>query len=276
YVSLRAVKRDVVRSMLKFGAPYIPTTMMWLVTSTSDRYIVTAYSGSAENGLYAAAYKLPTLLLLVCGVFIEAWQFSVVKDADESEREDFFSSVYKIYMGIIFIGASIIIAGSKIMTDILMSDTYYSSWRYVPVLTLAMTFSALVSFLGSVYFLEKKSLMSMLTAMSGAVINIVINFMLIPERGAMGAAVATFISYAAVYAIRAYDTKFYVRFNLHNIKLIINTAVLLLQTVVMVGEIRFWKYIQAACVIFMLVFNGKDIFAFACKILKKLKKQKTF
>ena len=273
YVSLRSITRDTVRSMLRFGVPYIPTTMMWLVTSASDRYIVTAYRGVAENGLYAAAYKLPTVLLLVCGVFIEAWQFSVVKDATREEREGFFSSVYKTYMGIIFIGGSVIIAGAKILTRLLMSDDDYSSWQYVPVLTLAMVFSALVSFLGSVYFLEKKSAMSMITATSGAVINIILNFVLIPKRGAMGAAVATLISYAAVYAIRAYDTGFYVHFNRHTIRMMINAAVLAIQAFVMVEAIAYWRYIQLACVAFMLIFNGKDIFLFALDIAKKIFKK---
>lgn len=274
YISPCTVNRDTLRSMLKFSIPYIPTTMMWLITSACDRYIVTAYRGSAENGLYAAAYKLPTVLLLVCGVFLEAWQFSVVKDADGTERESFFSDVYKNYMGIIFMGASVIIAGSKILTRLLLADSYYSSWQYVPVLVLAMTFSALVSFLGSVYFLEKKSLLSMLTAMSGAIINVVVNFILIPERGAMGAAVATFISYAAVYAIRAYDTRFYVKFNLHTVKLVINTAVLLLQAFVMIEAVRYWKYMQIAAVGYMLVFNGREIFASVCKIAKKFLKNR--
>ncbi|MBO5204247.1 MAG: polysaccharide biosynthesis C-terminal domain-containing protein [Clostridia bacterium] len=272
-LSVRSVNKSTLKEMLKFSIPYIPTTMMWLITSASDRYIVTAYCGSAENGLYAAAYKLPTLLTLVCGVFIEAWQFSVVKDADESEREGFFSAVFKNYMGIIFMGASLIIAGSKIFTSILLADSYYESWQYVPVLVISTAFSALVSFLGSVYFLEKKSVMSMATSMAGAAINVILNFALIPKRGAMGAAVATLISYAAVYAIRAYDTKFYVRFKLHTPKVIINTTVLILQSVVMIGEIPYWKYVQVAIVAFMLVFNGKDIFMALRSVFRKIIKK---
>jgi O-antigen/teichoic acid export membrane protein len=259
YISLRALNKATLKDMLKFSIPYIPTTIMWLITSASDRYIVTAYCGSAENGLYAAAYKLPTLLTLVCGVFIEAWQFSVVKDADEKERAGFFSSVYKNYMGIIFMGAAVIIAGSKILTRLLMADTYYLSWKYVPVLVIATTFSALVSFLGSVYFLEKKSVMSMLTSMAGALINVVLNFVMIPERGAMGAAVATVISYIAVFAIRTYDTRFYVKFDMHIVKLLINTMSIAVQTFIMVSEIRYWRYAQLAVVAFILIFNGKDI-----------------
>ncbi len=273
YISPRALNKDTLRSMLRFSIPYIPTTMLWLITSASDRYIVTAYRGSAENGLYAAAYKLPTLLLLVCGVFIEAWQFSVVKDADEEERADFFSQVFKNYSGIIFMGASVIIAGSKILTELLLAPSYYISWEYVPPLTLAMSFSALVSFLGSIYFLEKKSLLSMLTAMAGAGINVVLNFLLIPEHGAMGAAVATLISYAAVYAIRAYDTRFYVKFNMHTPRVLINTAIVTAQALVMVAGLRYWKYLQLAAVLFMLLFNGRELFATGVKIMGKFFKK---
>jgi O-antigen/teichoic acid export membrane protein len=272
FISFRAINGKIMRDMLKFSIPYIPTTIMWLITSASDRYIVTAYCGNAENGLYAAAYKLPTLLTLVCGVFIEAWQFSVVKDADESEREGFFSTVYKNYMGIIFMGAAVIIGGSKILTRLLLADSYYESWQFVPVLVIATTFSALVSFFGSVYFLEKKSVMSMLTSMAGALVNVVLNFVLIPERGAMGAAVATVISYVAVYAIRAYDTRFYVRFNMHTVKLIINTLLVTAEAFIMISEMRYWRYATLAIMAFILVFNGKDILMalkpIAAKILK--------
>ena len=136
-----------------------------------------------------------------------------------------------------------------------------------------MVFSALVSFMGSVYFLEKKSVMSMITSIAGAAINVVLNFMLIPKRGAMGAAVATMISYAAVYAIRAYDTRFYVRFNMHTVRVIINTALLFLQAVVMISAVRYWKYIQLALVLIMLILNGREIFNTVVRLGKKILKK---
>ena len=274
YFSLSAFNRDTLKAMLKFSIPYIPTTMMWLITATSDRYIVTAFCGSAENGLYAAAYKLPTLLSLICGVFIEAWQFSVVKDADETEREGFFTTVFKNYMGVIFMGAAVIIAASKIFTSLLLNESYYESWRYVPVLVIAMAFSALVSFLGSVYFLEKKSVMSMVTSMAGALVNVGLNFILIPKQGAMGAAVATLISYCVVYAIRAYDTKRYVRFKMSAPRLLVNAAVLTAQAVIMVCELKYWLYAQIALLIFMLIFNGKDMLMAVKPLLSRMTRHK--
>ena len=268
-ISFRRVKGETARAMLKFSIPYIPTTMLWLITSVSDRYIVTAYCGESENGLYAAAYKLPTLLSLVSGVFVEAWHFSTVKDAEEDEKASFFSSVYGNFMSVMFMGAAVLIAGAKIFTKLLLSDSYYASWEYVPILVVATTFSTLVSFLGSVYFLKKKSMLSMLTAMAGAVINVILNFVLIPGHGAMGAAVATMISYLAVYVIRSYDTRNHLRFRLHHLRLTVNAVVLLGQAVLMISSFRYWYVAQAAILCFMIVFNGKGIFLTAIGLLRR-------
>ena len=111
-------------------------------------------------------------------------------------------------------------------------------------------------------------MLSMLTAMSGAVINVILNFVMIPDHGAMGAAVATMISYLAVYVIRSYDTARYVRFQLHHVRVIVNTLMLLLQAVVMIGAFRYWYVAQAAILVFMLIFNGKGIFLTVVRFMK--------
>ena len=110
----------------------------------------------------------------------------------------------------------------------------------------------------------------MLTAMAGAIVNVILNFTLIPRHGAMGAAVATLISYLCTYAIRAYDTSHYVKFNQHHVRVTINTSVLLAQACVMVMAPIYWQYVQIGCVAFMLIFNGKGIFLTIVEIAKKV------
>ena len=272
--SLKNFSKQTLTQMLKFSVPYIPTTMMWLITSVSDRYIVRIFCGVGETGLYAASYKIPTLLTLVCTVFIEAWQFSAVKDAEGEERERFFSTVYRAYLGLVFVAAGFLIGGSKLFTEILLADSYYESWRYVPMLVAATVFSTLVSFMGSVYFVEKKSLLSMVTALMGAVINVALNFILIPDHGAMGAAVATFISYFAVYIVRAYDTRSYVRFKLNTPMLCVNTALIFLQMMIMYSEIRYHIYIQVLVFVAIAAVNAKGIIGIFKEFLAFLPKRK--
>lgn len=261
--------RALVRSMLKFGIPYIPTTIMWMITSASDRFIVSAFSGTAENGLYAAAYKLPTLISLAGGVFIEAWQFSSVNDAKAEERAKFFSSVYRNYVGIMFMGASLIVSFAKLLTIMLLDESYYSSWQYVPVLSIAMIFSAFSAFMGSVYFLEKRSLRSFVTATIGALTNVILNFFLIPCWGALGAAVATVVSYVVAFVIRALDSRKYLRFDLCFVKVLVNTLAIVAQTVIMLLELPYWMLWQAIFVAFMVVFNGREIFRAVMQVAKK-------
>ena len=268
-ISVKKLDAGVAREMLKFSIPYIPTTVMWLITSVSDRYIVTAYRSVEENGLYAVAYKLPTMIALVSGVFIEAWHFSSVTDADENEKAGFFGTVYDNFMGVMFMCGAFIIAGAQIFTRILVSDAYFESWRYVPVLVIATSFSALVSFMGSVYFLKKKSAVSMLTAMAGAVTNIILNFILIPVYGAMGAAAATLACYILVYVIRAVNTRKYVRFNLHTVRVIINTLMLSLQTALWFVDIPYAWIGQIAIPVFIILFNGRGIIMSVAKFLRK-------
>lgn len=261
--------RELINSMLKFSIPYIITTLMWMITSSSDRFIVAAFSGTAENGLYAAAYKLPTLISLAGGVFIEAWQFSSVNDARPEERAKFFGDVYRNYVGIMFMGGSAIVAASKLLTKMLLDDAYYSSWQYVPVLSIAMIFSAFSAFMGSVYFLEKKSLRSFVTAGVGALTNILLNFILIPHFGAMGASVATVISYVVAFVIRACDTGKYLRFDVCWFKVAVNSILLIAQTVLMLLEPPYWILWQIGFLVFMLAFNGREIVKTLLQVAKK-------
>ena len=248
-----------IRQMLKYSVPMIPTTIFWWITSVSDRFLVIAMKGSEVNGLYAAAYKVPTLLTLVCTVFIQAWQFSAVSDSDETDRSEFFSKVFAGFQGILFMAASALILFSKLVTDILLADSYYESWRYIPILTLAMVYSSLVTFMGSIYMVGKKSIYSFLTAAVGAVVNIVLNLILIPHWSAMGAAVATFVSYFVVMIIRSIDTRRLVRFKLGVPLLVFNTLAVAIQGIIMIAEPTWWILAQLVLFAAVLIVNGKNI-----------------
>lgn len=274
-ISFKSVDKRIAVDMLKFSIPYIPTTIMWLITSVSDRYMVTGFRSVEENGLYAVSYKLPTMLSLVSGVFIEAWHFSAVKDADDKERSAFFGAVYDNFMSFMFMCGSLIIAGAQIFTRILVDDSYFMSWQYVPILVIATTFSTLVSFMGSVYFLKKKSAVSMLTAMAGAITNIVLNLALIPFFGAMGAAVATLSCYVLVYIIRAVNTRKYVRFDLHTVRVIINTILLGAQCAAWFIPVKYMWIAQIVIPIVTVCFNGKGIAISIIKLLKRFFEKKS-
>ena len=111
YLRPGAASRATVRAILRYSVPLIPAALCWWITNVSDRFMVTHICGEAQNGLYAAAYKIPNILTTACGIFIDAWQFSAVlanhKATDEETKEQteerrrsltaFFTKIFRGY-----------------------------------------------------------------------------------------------------------------------------------------------------------------------------------
>ena len=237
-IKLKLINAKLIKQLLKYSIPMIPATIFWWITSVSDRYMVTYFCGSAENGLYTAAYKIPTLLTLLSTVFMEAWQYSAVSEEDTHEIKEkiaFFSDVFKYYQAFIFVGCTFIIGMSQIFIYLLCAESYGDAWKFVPILTLSAVFSGFTAFLGSVYLLKKKSLLTFVTSMAGALINIAMNFALIPFMGAQGASLATLASYVVVFVIRAINTKKYLNFLLHTRHMLFNISIIAAQIVLILS-----------------------------------------
>lgn len=281
---IKLVTKETVVAMLKYSVPLIPNTVFIWVNSVANRFIVAHFCGNDVNGLFAAALKIPTAITLLTTIFTEAWQLSAVTDADDNGRGAFYSSVFKSYLGLICMAGSALIALSKVFTVLLMDASYYDAWQYMPTMIISTVFLSLATFMGSVYLVKKKSVMSLVTSMTGAAVNILVTVLLIPvfaEKfnlivAAQGAAFGSIAGYLAVYLIRAINAQSYVKFNTQPIKLIINTLLLAIQAAIMVFEVKGWVYYQIALFTVIIVINMKPIIDGIMPIIKRfILKKKT-
>lgn len=140
--------RKLLKRMLRYSIPLIPTTVFWWITSVSDRYMISAMLGSEANGIYTVANKLPTLLTLLSGVLMQAWQYSAVSESKSSlqAQAEFYSNVWLGLLSMLFLVCSAMVALTKIEIRILADAAYQEAWRYVPVLCAAMLLCAFTSF----------------------------------------------------------------------------------------------------------------------------------
>ena len=201
-VKPKSVSRQTVGAMLKFCLPLVPTTIFWWITGVSDRYMVDMMCSPELNGLYTAAYKIPNLLIYAITIFDSAWKLSVSAEDDPEACAAFYSRVWRAYTTVAFLGGGCLILCSRLLASLLFAGDFVDAWVYIPILTFATVFTALCTFLGSVYFASKRTVGSMLTALVGAALNIVLNLLLIPSYQAMGASIATFASYFVVCVLR--------------------------------------------------------------------------
>ena len=169
-------------------------------------------------------------------------------------------------------GGSFLILFSKVITRIMVADSYYESWQYIPLLSVATVYSCMVTFLGTVYVVNKKSTLSLATTAAGAIVNVVLSFFLISYFGINGAAFAMFASYFVVFLLRAHDTKRFIHMRIGGFRITVNTLLLLAQAFVMIYEIPYWIAVEILLTAAMVLLNLSGLLAGVKKILPSRKK----
>lgn len=290
-IRIRGMSLPTAVAMLKYALPMIPTNVFWWIVSTSDRYIIafmvtapavtpvadatastTPATGFDANGLYAAAYKVPTILMLVSTIFMDAWQVSAIKEHRQKDRAQFFSQIFNAFQSVMFLSSALLIPFSKVFTMILVSESFEESWQFIPFLIMANAFCCMVNFIGSVYMVEKRSVATLVTTVIGAVANIGMNFAFIPLFGTQGAAIATFLSYFLVFVIRAIHTRQFIRIRFNLLKFGLNTILLTLQSILMITEVPLWILYQILLTLVLVLLNGR---ALTQSIKNMVRKRKT-
>lgn len=267
YIKPKGLDTKLSKSMLRYAIPLIPNTILWWITNVSDRYIVAAVCGEGVNGLYAAAYKIPSLIMLISGIFMDAWQISAFTEKEGRDR--FYSKVMSTYSSLLFVMASGIILITRHVPHVLYAREYYEAWRYIPLLVISMVFTCMVNFLGSIYMVEKKSARSLITAAISATVNILLNILWIPRYGANGAAAATLACYLIVFAIRLWDTRRYIRIQWNYVRLVACTVLLMIQTVLLLCEVPLWFLWEAVLFVAVAVLCGKGVLESVHRLLRR-------
>ncbi len=267
--------KTVLRQMLSYSIPLVPTAIFWWITNLSDRYLVTGMVSGAANGLYTVSYKIPTMITLVSAIFIQAWQISAFSEYDSKESVQFYSSVFSGYHTLVFVAASGLILLVKPLTTLLWGNEFIDAWRYSPFLVLATAFSCLVTFLGTIYNAAKSNRMVTITTFIGAVANLGMNLVLIPKYGPNGAAFATFFSYFVVFVIRLVDTRRYMALHIQPLRIAASLVVLLIQVWACLSQVKYWAALEVAIVILLILCNLGPILFVASNLLGKLKKRRT-
>ncbi len=269
FVDFRRFNRKLMGRMLRFSLPLVSASIFWSITNTSDKLFITNILGPEATGLMSACYKLPTLLSIVATMFTEAWQISAFTDGTKRGREQFFSRVFGIYQGIMFMAAAGIIWLCQPIMKVYVGQEFFSAWQYVPIFTFATVFSSLSNFQNSIYMLEMKSGLSLMTMGVGAVLNLALNALLIPVWGIQGAAVATAVSYLAVFLVRAYTTRSLLRMNYRPLRIILNVALLALESVLLLRQGNHWAVWVTAVTYVILLLNLSSLIDTAMKFLSR-------
>ena len=232
-----AIDFSLLKRMVTYSAVLIPNTFMWWIMNSSNRLMITEMIGEEANGIYAIAFKIPTIATTIANVFTQAWVYSAIREHTRGDSEAYSNSVLQGLIAMLLIMVSGVLMVIQDFMKYYVDSAFYTAWRYVPVLMVGVLFSCLGTFVATSYTVSKDSKGFLFSATCGAAVHLVLSWWLIPQWGCMGAAFATAVSYFCVFLYRVFDTRKYLKLNYLSWRNGLGMALVLLGVAVLALEI---------------------------------------
>jgi O-antigen/teichoic acid export membrane protein len=186
---------SLLREGVWFGAPLILFEFSSILLGMGDRFIIQAYWSERELGFYTAAFSLAWQIASVYTFPVDMAVVPMYTNLYEREGPDAARAFLVRGTRLYYLCALPVIAGLwAVREDIIVvfaSAKYRAAQSVLPVLIAGFLVFGARAFLGAGLFLAKRSRLTALVALGGALLNIVLNLVLVPRYGIDGSAVAT-------------------------------------------------------------------------------------
>ena len=202
------VKLQVAKQLLHESWPLLVSSAMYLVYFRSDQVLLGKLASTAAVGQYTAAIRLSEIWYSIPIIVCASVMPRILKSR-EANPERYYARLQRLYEGMVFISVVVAIAtqfAGSFAVRLLYGPQYAYSAHILAIHIWTGVFYA-VGQIGSQQFVQEKLTVSSMYRMAlGAVINVLLNLLLIPRWGGIGSAFATLVAQSvACYFADAFD-----------------------------------------------------------------------
>jgi len=195
------ISKAVLKELLIFGFPFLISGLLDRTIELADRRMLGYYLGDNATGLYVASYTVAVLMRLLVYSFNSGWQPYFLGKIDEEGGRAELGKIYS-RTGIILVFAWFIasiwlpvLIKIPIFGKYLLHPSYWEGIKIIPIIMAAYVAMGLYFLqLPSLYYYKKTALNAVFIG-AAALVNIILNIILIPKLGITGAALATLVAY---------------------------------------------------------------------------------
>lgn len=189
-----------VAEVVRFGPASLPFSVASWTERMFDRLVIDHYLGTAVVGVYSVGYTLGerTIGLVVKAVFMMAWPniLSAWEKGGTAAARVAVTTAHRLYAWFSVGPTVFMVVFGEELVRLIAGATYHESAPIVPIIAVSMWAEGLARLLNRHYELRKRfAFLSWLTVL-GALVNLILNLVLVPTIGVMGAAWATMVNRA--------------------------------------------------------------------------------
>ena len=203
------------KKMMKYGIPIMIAGIAYAINEQFDKillgYLLPPNIATAEVGVYSACYKLGLFMVLYRNAYtlgIEPFFFSHAASKDAPQTYATITKYFVIFGS--FILLSVIVFADILKIIMIQDKSYWEAMKVVPLIILANFFLGIYTNLSVWYKLIDKTHYGAYISIIGALITLVLNYLLIPTMSYYGSAIATIAAYGSMMGISYYfGNKYY-------------------------------------------------------------------
>ena len=197
-LSVEYIEKKTIQRMLRFGLPLVPAFAIGWILTSMDKVMLRTLCTYEELGLYSAAFKIVSILSIVQTCFSLYWTPVAYRWYEQQKDE----RNYELVGHIVALGMTVMCLGIllfKNLVGIILGPGFRSAIAIFPFLLLhPILYTISEATAVGIGFKRKTGYNIIISAISGGT-NILLNWILIPVLGGVGAAIATGLSYVAFF-----------------------------------------------------------------------------
>ncbi|MBN2088800.1 oligosaccharide flippase family protein [candidate division KSB1 bacterium] len=189
------------KELTNFGLPFIPTILGASLMVSIDRIFLKSFYGTATAGVYGAGCRIAMVISLLTKAFQFAWEPFIASTYQEKDSPLLYSKIFSYFAFIITVFFLFItlfvedIVHLKFRQYTFLGEDYFESLPIIPIVMLGSLFYGFyLNFIPGVYVRKKSIFFPIITGIA-ALINLMLNWLLIPVYGMQGAAWSTVAAY---------------------------------------------------------------------------------
>jgi O-antigen/teichoic acid export membrane protein len=216
-LALYAVRTDLTwrvdavaaRKLMHFGHPFVYAGLAFWLFGSMDRWLLASMSNVEEVGIYSVAHRFATVILFVSMAFGQAWSPLAIKmraDHPQTYRVLYVDILLALMCMMSLLSGGVALFSPEIMAQ-LMPAEYSGAALALSALALGLILQSTMQVTAIGISIENKTYLFARLSWVAAALNLVLNLVMIPALGALGAAVATSLSYLFLTAAYLYYTQ---------------------------------------------------------------------
>lgn len=199
---------DKLKEMLRFSIPLVPSSLGYFATLYINRLALTILLTLTDVGLFSIAYRLVSPIGLIMGSLSSSLTPLIYANYRSDETPAAIARIFRIVFSGCLILTLFFSLFSKELLFFLTTPDYYAAAGLMPILTVSAVFSGLYLFTTGLVIAKKTTTIALINVLSG-LLNIGLNWILIPALGVFGAGLATCLSVMANFFVSMYFSQKY-------------------------------------------------------------------